>query len=52
VKNAIIYYQIKDKDLVLESAVLKKLNAFIAKFKDKKNPLTFSALWSKIAISR
>lgn len=45
VKNATVYYQIKDKDLVLESAVLKKLNAFIAKFEDKKNPLTFSALW-------
>ncbi|WP_274520874.1 hypothetical protein [Paenibacillus alvei] len=42
--NATIYYQIKDKDLALEPAVLKKVNAFIAKFEDKKYPLTFSAL--------
>jgi len=45
VNNATIYYQIKDKDLALEPAVLKKVNAFIAKFEDKKYPLTFSALW-------
>lgn len=45
VNSATVYYQIKDKDLVLESAVLKKVNAFIEKFDDKKNPLTFTALW-------
>ncbi|MCY7486583.1 hypothetical protein M5X00_00380 [Paenibacillus alvei] len=45
VNNATVYYQIKDKDLALESAVLKKVNAFIAKFEDKKYPLTFNALW-------
>lgn len=45
VDGATIFYHIQDKDLVLEPAVLKKVNAFIAKFDDKKNPLTFDALW-------
>lgn len=45
VDRATIFYHIQDKDLVLEPDVLKKVNAFIAKFDDKKNPLTFDTLW-------
>ncbi|WP_268625826.1 hypothetical protein [Paenibacillus alvei] len=45
VYSTTIYYQIKDKDLALEPAFLKKVNSFIAKFEDKKYPLTFNALW-------